>query len=151
LAGEGVAAKILAEQVVAVDAQAAGGGRLSGRAGELEELQLLMDRIELVRSRSLRDEDARVRRCHVRVAAQGVVGERVVPARGAVVAAEPVAPVVTHPALLRSPRGRLDLAGVRLDAEVAVAEVQHLAGLVTLDLAAEQPARAVDPAVQTVL
>src|SRR5262245_29918356 len=87
----------------------------------------------------------------MRVAAEVVVGERVVPAQLAVVAAEPVAPVVPHEALLSPPRRRLDRAGVRLDAKIAVAQVQCLAGEVTLDLTAEEATRAVHPAVEAIL
>src|SRR5262249_28734437 len=65
-------------------------------------------------------------------------------------AAEPVAQVVADPALLREPRDRLQLARVRLDAEVAVAERVGLA-VETLDLAAEEAAGAVDPTVEAAL
>src|SRR5262249_60597241 len=66
-------------------------------------------------------------------------------------AADPVAAVVAHPARLGASGGRLDLAGVRFDAEVAVAQVQHLAGAVAPDLPAEQPTSPVYPAVQPIL
>src|SRR5262245_26789575 len=67
-----------------------------------------------------------------------------------VLAAEPVAPVVTRPALLRPAGGRLDLAGVGLDAEVAVADFE-LRAVEVRDRTAEKAAGAVDPAVQAVL
>src|SRR5438309_2336447 len=78
-----------------------------------------------------------------------MVRQGVVPCEVRVVAAEPVIPIVADAALLRPAGGRLDLAGIRLDAEVSVAERELLAGGVR-NRAAEQAAGAVDPAVQAV-
>src|SRR5262249_29404975 len=123
LADEGVAGVFAAEQLVAVDAESTGGGGTAGRGGGLGGLQGLADRVEVVGVGALGYEDGGGGRDQVRVAAQVVVGEGVVPAEGAVVAAEPVTPVVAHPALLGPPGGRLQDPGVGLDAEVPVAEV----------------------------
>src|SRR5262245_38407132 len=89
-----------------------------------------------------------------------MIRERIMPAQIAVVAAEPVAPVVAHAALLRASRRRLEFAGVGLDAKVAVAQ-GHDSPLAPLgrgaggegpacDVAAEHAARAVDPAVEPI-
>src|SRR5262249_9173906 len=94
------------------------------------------------------DVDARIGRRQVRIAAQVVVGQDVVPHRIAVVAAEPVAPVVAAAAVLRLTALQVDLAGVGLDAKIATANVHDLAGLERLDLAAAVAVGAVDPVVQ---
>src|SRR5262249_2934462 len=79
-----------------------------------------------------------------------VVFERVVPQERAVVATEPIAPVVPHPSLLRAAGGGLDLAGGGRDADVGAAERQSRAGEVG-DRPAEEAARAVDPAIEPIL
>src|SRR5262249_27110422 len=56
----------------------------------------------------------------MRIAAEIVLGQRVMPAEVAVVAAEPVPPVVAHPSLLRAAAGRFDDPLIGLDAEIAV-------------------------------
>src|SRR5262249_41916898 len=68
------------------------------------------------------DRHARVGGGDVGVAAEVVVVEGEVPHRVAVVAAEPVAPVVLAAAVLRLAGRRLQLAGVRPDAQVVAAE-----------------------------
>ena len=68
----------------------------------------------------------------------------------AVVAAELVAPVVAHAALLREAGGRLEHALVRLDAKVAISEYDLFARFLAVNRAADQAVRAVHPVVQAV-
>src|SRR5262249_38210809 len=104
------------------------------------------------------DVDAARWRQHMRIAAQRVIRERIMPAEVAVIAAEPVAPVVAHAALLRTSSGGVQVAGGPLDAKVAVSEGNNVflrAGRGWLqrparDVAAEHAARTVDPAVEAV-
>src|SRR5262245_41785629 len=80
-----------------------------------------------------RDEMNGLRAGLVQVSRQVAVFEDDVRRRYRVVAAEPVPPVVAGLAVLRLAAGQLDLAGVRLDAEVAAAEVERLAARDRLD------------------
>ena len=84
------------------------------------------------------------------IAAQVAVCQRVVPGQVAIIAAEPVAPVIAHPALLRAPLGRLDGAHVRLDTEIAVREMMHRPACKAADLAAEDPPCPIDPVIQAI-
>src|SRR5216683_2551662 len=104
----------------------------------------------MVRIRIIGNEDRRCWGRQVSIAAKVVVGQRVVPAEIAVVAAEPVGPIVAHPALLRPSRSRLKNALVRIDAEIAITQAHGLAPKAA-DRAAEHSTRAVYPAVQAVL
>src|SRR5262249_26138876 len=122
LAGEGVAGVLLAEQVVAVDAEAARSRRAARRSGQLEQLQRIAERVEPVAVGTVADDHVVVRGSDVRIAAEVVVGERIVAQERAVVAAEPVAPVVANPAMLRPAGGGFDDAGVRVDAGIAGGE-----------------------------
>src|SRR5438132_11992684 len=79
-----------------------------------------------------------------------MIREWVMPAERQVVAAEPVAPVVAHPALLGTPGGRFQRAGIGADAEVAVAQGDRRAAGKRLDRAAAAATRAVHPAVEPV-
>src|SRR5690349_18679581 len=84
------------------------------------------------------------------ISPQVLVGQRIMPAQVTVVATKPVAPVVADAPLLRTPRRRLDDSLVGFDAKVAVAQADdRLAGVIR-DPPAEQAARAVDPAIQTI-
>src|SRR5437879_2275554 len=87
----------------------------------------------------------------MRIAAEIVVGQRIMPAEIAVVAAEPVGPIVAHPALLRPSRPRLKNSFIGLDAEIAIDQAHRLPPSKTVDRASEPPARPVDPAIQAVL
>src|SRR5262245_19270024 len=79
-----------------------------------------------------------------------MVGERIMPARMAVFAAKEIPPIVAHAALLGAPADRLDFAGVRLAAKIPAAKLQRLAPLEARYRPAQNAARSVDPAVQTV-
>ena len=110
------------QEVIAIHAEAARGGDSTRWAGKFESLGV-GQREELIRIRPFRHVDRNRRRCHVRIATQVVIGQRVVAAKIAVVAAEPVVPVVTHSPLLRAARGRFHFARIRLDAKVTIAQI----------------------------
>ena len=65
----------------------------------------------------------------MRIAADVVIGQNVLPHRIAVVAAEPVAPIVAAAAVLRLAGLRVERAVVGADAEIAAAQVDRRAGL----------------------
>src|SRR5438874_2393731 len=67
-----------------------------------------------------------------------------------VVAAQPIAVVGAHAALLRPAGQRLNQAAVRIDPEIAVAQRRRLAGDVRANVAAKQTARAIDPAIEAI-
>src|SRR5688572_5973743 len=101
-------------------------------------------------SDTIANPDRRIRCGDMRVAAQVALLQRIVPQQSAVIAAEPVAPIVAHAPLLRPPNHRLDLACVRPAAEVTPDQLRRLASLETADLASKQPTGTIDPVVQAV-
>ena len=70
----------------------------------------------------------RIGRSEVRVAANVVIGQHIVPKRMAVLYAEPVTPVVSVSAVLRRTTLRIDRASVRSNAKVATADLVFLSG-----------------------
>ena len=78
----------------------------------------------------------RVGRDDVRIAAQVVILQNIVPERKTVLHAEPVAPVIAGATELRRAGLRIKLAGVRLEAEIPAAEVDLLASELALYLRA---------------
>ena len=82
------------------------------------------------------------------VAAEIMVAEDEVPHRVRVVAAEPIAPVVSTASELRLSRLGIDAAGVRLDPKIATADVDRLAGFRRTDCSTAVPVGTVDPVVQ---
>ena len=70
----------------------------------------------------------------MRVAAQITIVERVVPHRIAVVAPEPIAPIVARAAELSTPGCGFDQSFIRANPQVATANVDDLAGFQRLDL-----------------
>src|SRR5262249_17112554 len=79
-----------------------------------------------------------------------MIGQRVMPAKVGIIAAEPIAPVVAHSPLLRASGRRFDNAFVRLNAKIPIAELNRLTGNRTLNLAAKQSTRSVHPTVQSI-
>ena len=84
----------------------------------------------------------------MRVAAEIVIAENEVPHRIRVVAAEPVAPVVSTASELRLPGLGIDEPGVRLDSEIPAADVDRLAGFRRADCSTAVSVGTVDPVVQ---
>src|SRR5262249_26044824 len=80
--------------------------------------------------------------------AQVVVVEGEMPHRVAVVAAEPVAPVVATAAVLRLSRHGVEVAVIGANAQVAAGDVDGLAGLRRLDASAAIAVGDVDPVVE---
>src|SRR3954469_5440708 len=104
----------------------------------------------------------RTGRHDMRIPAQVMILNRIMPGGGAVVAAKPIAPVIPSAALLREAGLRLEHASVGIHPEVPPADVNGRAGRIRLltpaatsdgarfafDNAAEQAVCAVDPVVQ---
>src|SRR5262249_39912518 len=68
----------------------------------------------------------------------------------AVVAAEPVAPIVAYSPVLGTAGGGLNYARIGIDTEIAVRQRHGLRVGEARDVAAEYPAAAIDPAVEAV-
>src|SRR6185437_7798892 len=99
-AHERIAGEVLAEQIIAVDAESASGGDAAGRPRKFEKLHLPAERIEAVRVGIIRDKDGGRGRSNMRIAAQVMIGKWIMPAQCAVIAAEGVAPTIAHTPLL---------------------------------------------------
>src|SRR5262249_25676055 len=128
-ADEQAAREARAEELVAVDDRAARRREPPRGTGIVEARQHAAEREHWSRPRHRRHLWAHLRRREVRVAAEVVVGQDVVPHWHAVVAAEPVVEIIAAAAVLRLTSGSVDVAGVRADAEVAAGDVDDLAGL----------------------
>ena len=137
-AREGIARVFLAKKVVAIDADATRRSHAPRRSGELEQLHVALDREQQRRVRVVRDVDLVGRRGEIRVAPQITIGQRIVSGQDAVIAAEPVTPIVAYSALLGAALGRLDRARIRVDAEIPVCQVMHQPAGKAADLTAEQ-------------
>src|SRR4029077_860229 len=85
----------------------------------------------------------------MRVAAQIVIVQNKVIHGIAVIAAEPVAPIIPALAVLSLPRLRLEDAVIGPKTKIAAADADHLACLLRLDAAAAVAVGAVKPVVQT--
>ncbi len=134
LAGEGVCFAVVEEHLIAIHLDAAGAGEASGL---IKAVEALFHAAGGIHGRIAREELMdRVRRDDVRIAAQVVILQDVVPERKTVLHAEPVAPVIAGATELRGAGLRIKLARVRLEAEIAAAEVDLLAGELALDLRA---------------
>ena len=142
LAGESIPPQRVAEQRVAVNAEAASRSDAPRRGGIVEALDAAADREDAIRVGIRGDVDARRRRGDLRVSPRVVFGKREVEKRATVFATEPVAPIVAHAPVLREPGDGLERAGVRVHAEVVTANI-HAA-----DDSAEQTICAVNPIIQ---
>ena len=123
-----IAVKIGAQQIIAIDGQAAGRSRAPGRVGIVEPFQYPAGGKELIRIGIGWHEDPRGRRREERIAAKSLIGQGIMPEQRAVVAPEPVAPVVARAPLLREARGRLEVASVGVHPEIAAADAHLRAG-----------------------
>ena len=83
------------------------------------------------------------------IAADVVIRQWIMPEQSAVVAAEPVAPVVARASLLREARRRFEFARVGTQPEIAAADVDILAVSDSMDGASDQPVCAVNPVVES--
>jgi hypothetical protein len=123
LADERVVIELAPQQLVAIQFLAAGGGEAIGLVGVVE----AGERDALRKHRGGAGKDADVLlvrgRGEVRIAAEVVVFERVVPQRVAVVAAEPVSPVVALSAELRLATLGVDLARIGANPQIAAVDV----------------------------
>src|SRR5437773_5594360 len=148
LTNEGIAVIIWPQQIVAIKPQPARRSRATGRAGIIEPLQDPAGGKELIRIGAGRHERARFGRSNVGIATDVVIRQWIMPKQGAVVAAEPVSPVVARPSLLREARRRFELASVGTHPEIASADVDFLAAD-SVDGASDQPVGAVNPVVES--
>ena len=114
----------------------------------VEARQRVADGIDPVRVRPRPNGDARGRGGHMGIAAQVVVRDRVMPGSGAVVATQPVAPIIAHPPLLREAAGRLKGARVRVHTKIPAADVHLPPAGNSMDDSAQQTIRAVNPIIQ---
>src|SRR5208282_2039674 len=126
LADEQAGGKFGAEEVVTIRCRAVGRGHVASRGRVTEAGQNAADGIKPgVGLQWL----FRIGRGVIRIALQVRIAEDVVPAPGRVVVAEPVAPVVAMPTVLRLAALGLELARVGLEPEVAALDVDDLARL----------------------
>src|SRR5207302_6281152 len=116
---ERVAVELASEQVVAVDDWAAGGREAIGHGKIVETGERFTFWKDGGRAGIDGDLLFHGRWREVRVAAEVIVVERVVPHRVRIVAAEPVAPVVALATELRIPAHRVEIACVGADAQIA--------------------------------
>ena len=93
-------------------------------AGLIETVKTLLQRARRKDRRIQRREQlhSRRRRADVRIAAQIMIGQHVVPERVRILRAEPASPVVAIATELRRPALRLELAGVGAKTKVATAD-----------------------------
>src|ERR1051326_2877332 len=125
LAHEGIAVEFRAKQIVPINADAATGGDSVYGAWIVEPFQGVADRVKQITIDPGGDGHARTGRRNVRVAAQIMIRDGIMPGGGAVIASQPVAPVIARSALLGEARSRLEGAGVGVHAEIATTDV-HL-------------------------
>src|SRR5262249_11328210 len=128
LTRETVPGVFLPQVGVAIDQRAARRGDAVGALRHVEAFEGAADGEELAGVGLAGDSDARGGEDGEAIALGVVVGQGVVEQEVAVVAAEPVAPVVADAPLLRQAGGGLDLAGVGADPDVAAADVDLPAG-----------------------
>src|SRR4051812_8428247 len=107
-----VPGKIIAEQIVAIEPQPAGGSRAVGGLRVVIARQGAAAGKELVRIGVRRDIETWIGRSGLRVAPKIMIDQRIMPHERAVVAAKPVSPVVAHSPLLSKPRGGLEFSCV---------------------------------------
>src|SRR5213078_2542848 len=93
-------------------------------------------------------EHARLGRRDARVAPRIMVGQWIMPEQRAVVAAEPIVPIVARAPLLRQSRGWLEFPLIGAQSEIAAANVDLLAAGHAVNPAADQPVGAIHPVVQ---
>src|SRR5437773_2901095 len=139
LTNEGIAVIIWPHTIVAITPQPARRSRATGRAGIIEPFQDPAGGKELVRIGAGRREHARFGRSKVRIATDVVIRQWIMPEQRAVVAAEPVPPVVARASLLGEARRRFEFAGVRTHPEIASTDVDFLAAGDSMDGASDQP------------
>src|SRR5207249_6654180 len=100
LTNERVAIVICSQQIVPVDAKAASGRGAASGTGVVESFKYAAGGKELVRIGISRHKHPRFGRRDVRIASHVMIGQGIVPEQRAVVAAEPVPPIVADTALL---------------------------------------------------
>ena len=147
-ASEQAGTVIMAQKSIAVGANAAGRGDRANRARQLEHLhgpgwnQPIGFRVGSHLPDNLRVADRGI-------AAQVFIRQGQVPGQYRIVAPKPVPLRVTDAPLLGAAGGRFNGAGVWLDAEIPVAQLQNFAGFMAFYFPAEQPATAMEPAIQS--
>src|SRR5690606_22618758 len=146
LADHSAAAHLMPEPVVAVDADAAGSGDASGRSRKFEQLETDRTRKELRRVVVGNRIDRRRER---QAGASRALQDRVLQTGLAIGAAKPIARIVADAALLAAAGQRFEDSAIGIDAKVTVAQRDFFACLMACDLTAEQPARAINPAIES--
>ena len=140
-----------AEQVVAVDHQAAQRGpkaRLPFRQRWRRLTPVAEHTADRVDVSIGRDVQPSRRRCEMGIAAEVMIGQHIVPAGLGVVQTEPVPPVVPIAAVLRGTGLRIHQPFVHTDAKVASVDVRYLTGLYRSDFSATPAVGHVHPVVQ---
>ncbi len=133
---KGVAGQFTAKQIVPINAQPARRSRPVRRLRIVEPFERPARRKKAVRiggligrragwqlAGSVRYVDARRRRGNVWIAPRVMSGQRIVLKQRAVVAAEPVAPIIPHSTLLGKSGRRLEFASVRMKTKIPAADV----------------------------
>ena len=150
LTGKSIARKVGTQQLIAIDSKAAGRRRSVRWTGQHEQ-HLTGNREQPPRFRPGRNSNNSLRRGQVGVATQVVVSQRIMHEHRSVIAAEPIAPVISHSPLLRRSRSGLEHSGVRIKAKIPLAQSDHFPGLYARDFTTKQSARTIDPAIKAVL
>ena len=148
LADDEVVVEAVAEEVVAVDGDAAGGGDAVGGVEVVEAFEERGNGIDAGAAFVGGDVDGGVGGGVVGVAGEVAVLDGDVPAGVGVVAAEPVAVVVAGAAVLCHAGEEFDLSGVGFDPEVAATDVDTVAGFDRGDGAAGIAVGEDEPAVE---
>ena len=148
LADEGVAVEFFSQEVIAIDRQT---------TGRREAVRL----VEVVESgeRATRGKDfggtrrngnrmRQFRRREIWIAAHIAIAQDVVPGRIGVVAAEPIAGIVTAAAVLRAARLGVDLTGPRVVTEIAALNVDDLPSARRTNLAVAIAVGEIEPVIE---
>ena len=149
LAGKGIARIAGTQQIVSINSKAAGRRRPVRRPGQHEQ-HLTGNREQSPRLGPGSNSNHGLRRGQIGIATQIMVSQRIMHEHRSVVAAEPVAPVIANSPLLRRSRSGLENSGVRIEAEIPLAQSDHGTGLHAGDFTTKQTARTIDPAIKAI-
>ena len=118
-ANKRISGVISAEKFIAIDFQSASGGGPVGGLRFIEAFKRAARWIELIRVSFANWINPRLRRRDVWITAQIMFGHRKMPNQRAVIAAKPVAKIVSDTTLLAQPADRVEIATVGFNAKIA--------------------------------